>query len=127
MPQGPFGNEPFVLITPVLLAASVAKKAAPEDTVPEPEALGTAEDSQGPPLDPGTQVEKKTLEISLGSQLSRDPEKTPNAEKVVEESQGADQLRNTAPQEGLRARTEAMLLHEMVRWTLPALVTNGTI
>lgn len=95
--------------------------------MPEPEALGTAEGSQGPPLHPGTQVEKKTLEISLGSQLSRDPEKTPNAEKVVEESQGADQLRNTAPQEGLRARTEAMLLHEMVRWTLPALVTDGTI
>nr|XP_048278408.1 rho GTPase-activating protein 31 isoform X1 [Myodes glareolus] len=95
------------------LPASVAKKAAPEDTMPEPKALGTAESSQGPPLDPGTQAEKKTLEISLGSQLSRDPEKTPDAEKVVEESPGAVQLRNTAPQENLRARTEAMLLHEM--------------
>lgn len=105
----------------------MAKKAAPEDTTPEPEALGTAESSQGPPLDPGTQAEKKTLEISLGSQLSRDPEKTPDAEKVVEESPGAVQLRNTAPQESLRARTEAMLLHEMVRWTLPVPVTDSTI
>ncbi|XP_006975808.1 rho GTPase-activating protein 31 [Peromyscus maniculatus bairdii] len=93
--------------------ASVAKKAAPEDTVPEPEALGPAECSQGPSLVPGTQAEKKSLEISLGSQLSRESEKRPNAEEVVEDSQGAGQLKTTAPQESLRARTEAMLLHEM--------------
>ncbi|XP_052596644.1 rho GTPase-activating protein 31 [Peromyscus californicus insignis] len=93
--------------------ASVAKKAAPEDTMPEPEALGTAECSQGPSLVPGTQVEKKSLELALGSQLSREAEKRPNAEEVVEDSQGAGQLKTTAPQESLRARTEAMLLHEM--------------
>lgn len=103
--EKPLGVESF--------PASVAKKAAPEDSMPEPEGLGTAECSQGPPLDPGTQVEKKTLEISLGGQLSREPEKRPNAEKVAEESQGAEQLKTTAPQESLRARAEAALLHEM--------------
>ncbi|XP_051005870.1 LOW QUALITY PROTEIN: rho GTPase-activating protein 31 [Acomys russatus] len=98
--EKPLGAEPF--------PASVAKKAAAEDTKPEPE----AECSQGPPLDPGTQVEKKTLDISLGSQLSREPEKRPNAERVVEERQGAGQLKPAAPQESLGARTEAALLHE---------------
>ncbi|XP_036059674.1 rho GTPase-activating protein 31 [Onychomys torridus] len=93
--------------------ASVAKKAAPEDTMPEPEAPGTAECSQGPSLVQGTQVEKKSLEIHLGSQLSTESEKRPNAEEVVEDSEGAGQLKTTAPQESLRARTEAMLLHEM--------------
>lgn len=95
--------------------------------MPEPEALGPAECSQGPSLVPGTQAEKKSLEIFLGSQLSRESEKRPNAEEVVEDSQGAGQLKTTAPQESLRARTEAMLLHEMVRWTLPVPATNSTI
>ncbi|EGW13246.1 rho GTPase-activating protein 31 [Cricetulus griseus] len=103
--EKPLGAESF--------PASVAKKAAPEDSMPEPEALGTAECSQGPPLDPGTQAEKKTLEISLDPQLSRGPEKRPNAEKVVEESQGAGQLKTTTPHESFRVRTEAALLHEM--------------
>lgn len=109
----------------ILVAASVAKKAAAEDTKSEAEALGTAECSQGPPLDPGAQVEKKTLDTSLGSPLSREPEKRPNAEKVEEESQGASQLKPMAPQESLGAG--AMLLHEMVSWTQPVAATNGTI
>ncbi|CAH6792337.1 Arhgap31 [Phodopus roborovskii] len=94
--------------------ASAAKTAAPEDSMPEPEALATAECSQGPPLDPGTQVERKPLEISLGSQgISRAPEKRPNAETVVKESLGTGQLKTTTPQDSLKARTEATLLHDM--------------
>ncbi|KAL1788552.1 rho GTPase-activating protein 31 [Sigmodon hispidus] len=103
--EKPLGAESF--------SASVAKKASSEDTMAEPETLGTAECSQSPPLDPGTQVEKKTLEIPLGSQLSRESEKRPNAETVVEDSQGAGQLKTAPAQESLRARTEAMLLHEL--------------
>ncbi|XP_055480801.1 rho GTPase-activating protein 31 [Psammomys obesus] len=104
--EKPLGAEPF--------PASVTKKAAAEDTRPEPEAaLGTAECSQGPPLDPGALVEKKALDTSLGSQLSREPEKRPNAEKAEEENQGAGQLKPTTPQESLGARAGAMLLHEM--------------
>uniref|UniRef100_A0A8C6QHE6 Rho GTPase activating protein 31 n=1 Tax=Nannospalax galili TaxID=1026970 RepID=A0A8C6QHE6_NANGA len=92
--------------------ASVAKKTAPEDSTAEPETPGTVECSQGLPLEPDPPVEK-TLENSLGSQFSREPEKRPSAENVVEESLGPRQLEPSIPQESLRARTEAMLLHEM--------------
>ncbi|XP_021040690.1 rho GTPase-activating protein 31 [Mus caroli] len=92
---------------------SVTKKAATEDTKPEPEVPGRAECSQSPPLDPGTQAEKKTLHVSLGSQVSKEAEKQPKAEKVMEESQGASQPKPSTPQESLRAGTEPLILHEM--------------
>ncbi|XP_021064686.1 rho GTPase-activating protein 31 [Mus pahari] len=92
---------------------SVTKKAGTEDTKPEPEAPGRAECSQSPPLDPGTQVEKKTLHVSLGSQVSKEAEKRPKAEKVMEESQGSSQSKPGTPQESLGAGTEPLLLQEM--------------
>lgn len=94
-------------------AASMAKKAAPEDTAAESEAPGAAECSQGLSPDPGPHMEKKTLENSLGSQFSREPEKRPNSENVVEESPGPSQLMPSTSPESLRARAEAMLLQEM--------------
>ncbi|GAB1300275.1 Rho GTPase-activating protein 31 [Apodemus speciosus] len=103
--EKPLGPEPF--------PGSVTKKAATEDTKPEPEAPGRAECNQRSPLDPGTQEEEKTLDISLGSQLSTEAEKRPNAEKVMEESQGASQLQPSTLQESLGAGTEPMLLQEM--------------
>ena len=119
-------GSPFVLTTHILLTGSVTKKAATEDTKPEPEVPGRAECSQSPPLDPGTQVEKKTLHVSLGSQVSKEAEKRPKAEKVMEESQGASQPKPSTPQESLGAGTEPLILHEMVRRTLPLPTTNGT-
>lgn len=103
--EKPLGAEPF--------PGSVPKKAATEDTKPEHEAPGRAECNQSLPLDPGTPLEKKTLDISLGSQLSKEPEKWPNAEKAMEESQGASQTKLSTPQESPRARTKPVLLHEM--------------
>lgn len=103
--EKPLGAESF--------PGSVTKKAATEDTKPEPEVPGRAECSQSPPLDPGTQVEKKTLHVSLGSQVSKEAEKQPKAEKVMEESQGASQPKPSTPQESLRAGTEPLILHEM--------------
>ncbi|EDK97988.1 rho GTPase-activating protein 31 [Mus musculus] len=103
--EKPLGAESF--------PGSVTKKAATEDTKPEPEVPGRAECSQSPPLDPGTQVEKKTLHVSLGSQVSKEAEKRPKAEKVMEESQGASQPKPSTPQESLGAGTEPLILHEM--------------
>ncbi|XP_034371604.1 rho GTPase-activating protein 31 isoform X1 [Arvicanthis niloticus] len=103
--EKPLGAEPF--------PGSVTKKAATEDTKPEPEVPGRGECSQSPPLDPGTQEEKKTLDTSLTSQLSKEAEKQPNGEKVMEESQGASQLKASTPQESLRTGTEPMFFHEM--------------
>ncbi|XP_047420140.1 rho GTPase-activating protein 31 [Sciurus carolinensis] len=95
--------------------ASISKKAALEDATPGPEGLGTVECNQSLFLEPGTQVEeKKTSEISLGSQHSTELEKRLNPEKAVEEEgQEADQVETSALQECPRIRAEAMFLHEM--------------
>uniref|UniRef100_A0A8C5ZDI8 Rho GTPase activating protein 31 n=1 Tax=Marmota marmota marmota TaxID=9994 RepID=A0A8C5ZDI8_MARMA len=94
--------------------ASITKKAALEDTPPGPEGLGTVECNQSLSLEPGTQTEeKKTSEISLGSQHIRELEKRMNPEKAVEERREAEDVETNALQECPGIRTEAMFLHEM--------------
>lgn len=93
--------------------AAVPKKAALEDAKAVAEAAATLECGQGPSLEPGPQLEEKTLEILLGSQHSREPEKGPNAEKVVEDAQEAGWREPSARPESPRARAEAVFLHEM--------------
>ncbi|XP_071471411.1 rho GTPase-activating protein 31 isoform X2 [Marmota flaviventris] len=93
--------------------ASITKKAALEDTPPGPEGLGTVECNQSLSLEPGTQTEeKKTSEISLGSQHIRELEKRMNPEKAVERREAED-VETNALQECPGIRTEAMFLHEM--------------
>lgn len=104
------------LITLTLIAASVPKKAALENTKPGPDTVRTLECSKGLPLEPGTQgEEKKTSESPLGSQQSCELEKKLDAEKVVEESGETSQVAASALQESPGARAEAVFLHEMVR------------
>ncbi|KAM4862732.1 rho GTPase-activating protein 31 [Urocitellus parryii] len=94
--------------------ASITKKAALEDAPPGPEGLGTVECNQSLSLEPGTQTEeKKTSEISLGSQNLRELEKRMNPEKVVEERREAEDVETNVLQECPGIRTEAMFLHEM--------------
>ncbi|KAM5154733.1 rho GTPase-activating protein 31 [Callospermophilus lateralis] len=94
--------------------ASITKKAALEDAPPGPEGLGTVECNQSLSLEPGTQTEeKKTSEISLGSQNLRELEKRMNPEKAVEERREAEDVETNALQECPGIRTEAMFLHEM--------------
>nr|XP_012636040.1 rho GTPase-activating protein 31 [Microcebus murinus] len=94
-------------------AASVPKKVVLEDAKPVPEAAGTAECGKGLSLEPGTQLEEKTSEISLGAQHSSELEKRPNPENVVEEGREAGGAECSALPESPRARAEAVFLHEM--------------
>ncbi|KAM6223126.1 rho GTPase-activating protein 31 [Rhynchocyon petersi] len=87
--------------------AAASKKAVPEDAKPVPEAVGTVECSRDLSLEPSIQPdEKKSLEISLGSQHSSQLEKRLNPEEVAEEGP-------SAPQESPRVRAEAVFLQEM--------------
>ncbi|XP_058411821.1 rho GTPase-activating protein 31 isoform X1 [Diceros bicornis minor] len=94
--------------------ASGPKKVVLEDAKPAPEAMRTVECSKGPSLEPGAQLEeKKTSEVSLGSQHSSELEKRLDPDKAVEESREAGQMESSALQESPRARAEAVFLHEM--------------
>lgn len=94
-------------------AASVAKNAILEDASPKPEGQGTVESNQDLSLEPGAQLEEKKIpEPSVASQQSKELEKRPRPEKVVEEGQEAGQVEATVPPESPRARTEAVFLHE---------------
>ena len=104
------------LINRILIAASVPKKAALENTKPGPDTVRTVECSKDLPLEQGTQVEeKKTSESPLDSQNSSELEKKLDAEKVVEERGETSQVAASALQENPGARAEAVFLHEMVR------------
>lgn len=105
------------LITLILIAASLPKKAALENIKPGPDAVRAPECSKGLPQEPGGQPEKKTSEHSLGSRHSSELEKKLDAEKAVEEGGETGQVESSALQESPGARGEAVFLHEMVRWT----------
>ncbi|XP_037381398.1 rho GTPase-activating protein 31 [Talpa occidentalis] len=94
-------------------SASAPKKVSPEDAKPVSEAVRTVECSKGLPLEPDTQLEKKTSEILMDCQHSSELEKRLNPEKAVKEGGEADQTESGAPQESPRARTEAVFPHEM--------------
>lgn len=116
--------EVLELIAHILIAASITKKAALEDAPPGPEGLGTVECNQSLSLEPGAQMgEKKTSEISLGSQHLRGLEKRLNLEKAAEEDREADDVETRALQECPGIRAEAMFLHEMVKWAHCLLTT----
>ncbi|ELV11120.1 Rho GTPase-activating protein 31 [Tupaia chinensis] len=96
--------------------ASGPKKAALEDAKPVPDTVGTAECSKGLPLGPGAQTEEKTLDISLGSQHPKEPEKRPNPEKAVKEGKEGQEIAQMEPstlQDSPGPRAEAMFLQEM--------------
>lgn len=115
--------EVLELITHILIAASITKKAALEDAPLGPEGLGTVECNQSLSLEPGAQMEeKKTSEISLGIQHLRELEKRLNPEKAVEEGREADHGETSALQDH-EIRAEAMFLHEMVKWAHCLLTT----
>ncbi|XP_006210381.2 rho GTPase-activating protein 31 [Vicugna pacos] len=93
--------------------ASIPKKVALEDAKPGPDAMRRVECSKGLSPEPGTQLEKTTSEISLGSQQSSELEKKPDAEKAMEEGGETGQVESSALQESPGARAEAVFLHEM--------------
>ncbi|XP_004675252.1 PREDICTED: rho GTPase-activating protein 31 [Condylura cristata] len=94
-------------------SASVPKKVTPEDAKPVSEAVRTVECSKGLPLEPDTQLEKKTSEILMDSQHSNEFEKRLSPDKAVKEGGEVDQKESPAPQESPRAKTEAGFFHEM--------------
>ncbi|KAM9224509.1 rho GTPase-activating protein 31 [Dugong dugon] len=94
--------------------ASAPKKAAPEDSKPVPEPVGTVEYSKGLPLQPDIQLqEQKSLEISLGYQHSSELEKRLDPENMAEEGGEAGQVEPSALHRSPRVRAEAVFLHEM--------------
>lgn len=91
-------------------SASVSKKVTPEDAKPVSETVRTVECSKSLPLEPDTQLEKKTSEVFVDSQHSNELEKRLNPEKAAEGGE-ADQKESSAPQDS--PRIEEAIFHEM--------------